>query len=323
MKTVLILGGDGFIGWPTSLKFATEGYKTVVVDNLTRNHRWSDIRDNAHANISFKFCDITNSDAFKKILDKFSPDHIVHLAEQRSAPHSMMDRKYTVDNNIRATHNLLDAVVGTNTNIVHIGSMGVFGYSGSDNHFDPGSIYHMTKCMDSVMFDYYNKNWNMHIADLHQGIVWGWETDLTRCYATNTFDYDGIYGTVLNRFLFQAAKKEPLTIYGTGERERAFIHLEDSVEQLYSSAISGKHETKKLFTEIFNLKQLAELIAARYGISIKYLKNPRKELDQNKLNIESDYTGNIKLDSEHLDKIVESLHKKSYDSNKMCNSPVW
>ena len=327
MKTVFVLGGDGFIGWPTSLKFALNGYRTIIIDNLIRGEYQITEpykRANAHPNIRFYCLDIAESpNKLKSLFEEYKPDHIIHLAEQRSAPHSMLDRRHTVDNNIRATHNVLDTVAGTDTNIVHIGSMGVFGYSGSDESFDPGSIYHMTKCMDSIMFDYYHKNWDVKITDLHQGIIWGWETDLTRVFGSNRFDYDGIYGTVLNRFLFQAANNEPLTIYGSGKRERAFIHLEDSVEQLYASAIAGKHETKKLFTETLNLKSLAELIAMRYGVAIKYVRNPRKELDENELNMESDYVGDIKLNSEYLDEIVESLRGKSYDPNKICNSPVW
>jgi UDP-sulfoquinovose synthase len=328
MKTVFILGGDGFIGWPTALKFAHNGYRTIIVDNLVRNpiHQFSYQRRKSHENIIFRDIDVAREPrALRDLFDQYSPNHVVHLAEQRSAPHSMLDRRHTVDNNICATHNLLDICAGTSTNIVHIGSMGVFGYSGSDDRFDPGSIYHMTKCMDSLMFDYYNKNWDTKITDLHQGIIWGWETYLTKTGngRSNRFDYDGIYGTVLNRFLFQAANGEPLTVYGSGKRERAFIHLEDSIEQLYKSALSGKHETKKLFTEVLNLKELAEMIAVRYGASIKYVKNPRKELDENKLHMESDYVGDIKLNSEYLDEIVESLRGKSYNPEMICNSPVW
>lgn len=325
MKTVFVLGGDGFIGWPTALKFALNGYRTIIIDSLFRRpNQEVSSRIQAHQNIMYQIVDIANEPMkFKQLFSQYKPKHIIHLAEQRSAPYSMLDRRHTVDNNIRATHNVLDTVAGTGTNIVHIGSMGVFGYSGSDKRFDPGSIYHMTKCMDSTMFDYYHKNWDVKITDLHQGIIWGWETDLTRVFGSNRFDYDGIYGTVLNRFLFQAANGEPLTIYGSGKRERAFIHLEDSVEQLYASAIAGKHETKKLFTETLNLKSLAELIATRYGATIKYLRNPRKELDENKLDMESDYVGNIKLNSEYLDEIVESLRGKPYDPNEICNSPEW
>lgn len=325
MKTVFILGGDGFIGWPTALKFSNNGYLTVIVDNLVRRLS-GDINDRLKAsnNIVFEHVDITDVNKLASLLDLYQPNHIIHLAEQRSAPESMRDRRYTVNNNIIGTHNLLDLTANTNTNIVHIGTMGVFGYDGDDNKFNPGSIYHMTKCMDSIMFDYYRKNWNKIITDLHQGIVWGWETNLTnRKNCTNRFDYDGIYGTVLNRFLFQAANKLPLSVYGNGLRERAFIHLQDSVEQLYNSAIKNINETKKLFTEILNIKQLAEIIANRYSCDINYLPNPRKELPENKLNIKSDYAGNIKLNSKYMDQIVDSLKNYPYLPEKINNSPRW
>jgi len=326
MKTVLILGGDGFIGWPTAMKFANEGYKVIVVDNLVRQATTNVVieRFNYVNNIILEQVDITSYDEFKKVFDDYQPEHVVHLAEQRSAPHSMLDRRYTVNNNIVGTHNLLDITANTDTNIVHIGSMGVFGYSGTDDNFDPGSIYHMTKCMDSTMFDYYHKNWNTMITDLHQGIVWGWETELTkRPGCSNRFDYDGIYGTVLNRFLFQAANDLPLTVYGSGERERAFIHLEDSVNQLFKSAVDKKHETVKLFTEIFSVLELAELISNRYNVDIDFIENPRKELKTNSLKMKSDYPGNIKLSSEYLDIIVDSLKGIKYNSDSILNSPRW
>lgn len=324
MKTVFVLGGDGFIGWPTVLKFATNGYRVVSIDNLSRSDKHIPYkRVQAHENIYFYCIDVAREpEALKSVFEKYRPDHIIHLAEQRSAPHSMLNRRYTVDNNIRATHNILDMVRHSNCNIVHIGSMGVFGYDG-EYSFNPGSVYHMTKCMDSIMFDYYNSNWNVCVTDLHQGIVWGWETDLTRVYGSNRFDYDGIYGTVLNRFLFQAANGIPLSVYGSGNRERAFIHLEDSVDALYNAAISRTHGTHKLFTEVLNLKDLANLISRRYNASIEYLENPRNEFDTNTLPHTPDISGTISLNSIHLDEIVASLAEKAHSPRRVNNSPKW
>ena len=210
MKTVMILGGMGFIGWPTSLKFLNEGYNVIAVDNLSRSN--FDLNTRLESPISFARIDIANEyDKLKDLFNKCAPDHVIHLGEQRSAPHSMLDRRYTVNNNIQGTHNILNLLVGTNTNIVHIGSMGVYGYDGNQDGFNPGSIYHMTKCMDNQMFRYYNKNWNIEYSDLHQGIVWGWQTKLTSThnYGQNTFDYDGIYGTVFNRFCFEPDLQQP------------------------------------------------------------------------------------------------------------------
>jgi hypothetical protein len=185
----------------------------------------------------------------------------VHFAEQRAAPYSMKSdrhKNYTVNNNVNATHNLLNAMVelDLDAHLVHLGTMGVYGYStvgaaipegylpvGIDTMAgetvkqdilypaNPGSIYHMTKCLDQLIFQFYAKNDNLRITDLHQGIVWGTHTDQTRRHEqlVNRFDYDGDYGTVLNRFLIQAAIGYPLTVHGTGGQTRAFIHIQDSV----------------------------------------------------------------------------------------------
>jgi UDP-sulfoquinovose synthase len=324
MKTVLILGGMGFIGWPTSLKFLSEGYRVIVIDNLSRGDY--KVADRQKADIIFEYFDIQkNPRLLKECFDNYSPDHVIHLAEQRSAPHSMMDRCHTVENNIIGTHNILNLLVGTNTNIVHIGSMGVYGYDGKQEGFNPGSIYHMTKCMDNQMFRYYNKNWNIVYSDLHQGIVWGWETSLTqeKNYGKNTFDYDGIYGTVFNRFCFQAANNLPLTIYGSGKRARAFIHLEDSVQALFDYATQQKTGTFNLFTEIHTISDLAEIISKRYNVDISYINNPRNELDENTLDMKSDYRGKNIINSDYMDSIVNSLRGIDYDKKLICNSPRW
>ena len=322
MKTVMILGGMGFIGWPTSLKFLSEGYRVVAIDNLNRGNY--NVADRQKSDIIFEYFDIAkNPRLLKECFDKYSPDHVIHLAEQRSAPHSMMDRCYTVENNIVGTHNILNLLAGTSTNIVHIGSMGVYGYDGKQEGFNPGSIYHMTKCMDNQMFRYYNKNWNLGYSDLHQGIVWGWETHLTSTsnFGKNIFDYDGIYGTVFNRFCFQAANNLPLTIYGSGKRARAFIHLEDSVQAMYDYATQRKTGTFNLFTEIQTISELAEIISKRFNVDISYINNPRNELDENALDIKSDYKGKNVINSEYIDQIVHSLKGMDYSTNLINNSP--
>ena len=184
----------------------------------------------------------------------------MHFAEQRAAPYSMKSprhKRYTVDNNVNATHNLVTALVetGVDAHIVHLGTMGVYGYSGGQtipegylrvrveaangadgvreilHPTDPGSVYHLTKSIDQLIFAYFNKNDALRVTDLHQGIVWGTQTEHTRRddRLVNRFDYDGDYGTVLNRFLMQAAIGYPLTVHGTGGQTRAFIHIQDTV----------------------------------------------------------------------------------------------
>ena len=189
------------------------------------------------------------------------PTAIVHFAEQRAAPYSMKsarEMRYTVRNNLNGTHDLLCAVVDAgchDTHIVHLGTMGVYGYGTAGARVpegylpvvvrtdhgpqeieilypaDPGSIYHMTKTQDALFFHYYNKNYGIRITDLHQGIVWGTQTKETRLAPEliNRFDYCGDYGTVLNRFLVEAAIGYPLTVHGSGGQTRAFINIRDTV----------------------------------------------------------------------------------------------
>ena len=212
--------------------------------------------------IRFHLLDLARDyEILKGWLAEHRPDAIIHFAEQRAAPYSMKSdrhKTYTVNNNVSATHNLLSALVETelDAHLVHLGTMGVYGYStvgaaipegylpvgietlGGETVTQeilyptrPGSIYHMTKSLDQILFQFYAQNDGLRITDLHQGIVWGTHTEQTRRHVQliNRFDYDGDYGTVLNRFLIQAAIGYPLTVHGTGGQTRAFIHIQDSV----------------------------------------------------------------------------------------------
>jgi UDP-sulfoquinovose synthase len=269
---IIVFGGDGFCGWPTSLRLANFGHTVVIVDNLSRRRIDNELSSGSLTKIAsindrikvandkcgeilYEFLDIAKQpDVVKELLRKYRPDAVVQFAEQRSAPYSMigdLERRYTVDNNIAGTHNICSAIVDVDPSIhlVHLGTMGVYGYSKAfgaipEGYLDikinstqndteilypanPGSLYHLTKCLDQLIFQFYNKNWGLKITDLHQGIVWGVETEHTKLAPelVNRFDYDGIYGTVLNRFISQAANGLPLTVYGTGGQSRAFIHI--------------------------------------------------------------------------------------------------
>jgi len=337
---VMVLGGDGFCGWPTSLKLANRGHSVMIVDNFSRRRIDTELNSNSltriadidsritRANIligeiDYRFIDIAQQyDEFKTLVEQWQPDTIVHFAEQRAAPYSMVsqkERRYTVDNNISATHNVLNAIVDVNPNIhlVHLGTMGVYGYSkdfgdipegylnikvnSTEKDVDilyptnPGSVYHMTKSMDQLLFQFYNKNWKLKITDLHQGIVWGTETEETKLDPdlVNRFDYDGIYGTVLNRFISQAAADVPLTIYGTGGQKRAFIHIEDTANCVSLAAENPPENTDKVrifnqVSEVCSVKQLAMIIGKQYGAQINYYNNPRKELAENDLSVSNE-----------------------------------
>jgi len=337
---IIIFGGDGFCGWPTSLHLSKNGYDVIIVDNLSR--RKIDVELECESltpiqplqkridtwealtgkRIGFEYIDL--AEHYHRILTLFKevkPQAVVHFAEQRAAPYSMkgpFHKRYTVHNNINVTHNILCAIVesGVDIHMVHLGTTGVYGYSsvgmeipegylnvrvdvdGQEKEMEipyppqPGSIYHMTKTMDALMFSYYNKNDDLRITDLHQGIVWGTETDETRLDAglINRFDYDGDYGTVLNRFVMQAAVGHPLTVHGTGGQTRAFIHIRDTVRCIKIAVENppARGERVKIFnqtTEQHNIHKLAEIISQMSGAEIRYFANPRKEDPQNALRL--------------------------------------
>src|SRR5580704_4746968 len=258
---VLVLGGDGFCGWPTSLYLSDRGHDITILDNLSRRKIDIDLEVDSLTPIVPLGDRIA---AWRGVSGRDIGFVHVDLAteyDRRAALYSMRSaqtKRYTVDNNVRATHNLLTALTDTGVQaaVVHLGTMGVYGYgwSGSapipegyltvkvptpDGDLEreilhpanPGSVYHMTKTLDQLLFAFYAKNDGLRITDLHQGIVWGTQTNQTIGdeRLINRFDYDGDYGTVLNRFLMQAAIGHPLTVHGTGGQTRAFIHIKDTV----------------------------------------------------------------------------------------------
>jgi UDP-sulfoquinovose synthase len=341
---VLVLGGDGFCGWPCAVNLADSGHDVVVVDNLSRRKIDIDLEVESLTPIAtvgerlraweqvggkpmrFVHLDIaTHYDQLLNLLKSEQPDAVVHFAEQRAAPYSMKNsgtKRYTVDNNVNGTHNLLCAIVesGLDVHVVHLGTMGVYGYGShrgatipegylkvevpqpDGSRFEeeilhpasPGSVYHMTKTLDQLLFLYYNKNDQVRITDLHQGIVWGTNTEATDRdpRLTNRFDYDGDYGTVLNRFLMQAAIGYPLTVHGIGGQTRAFIHIRDSVRcvQLALENPPASGERVKIFnqmTESHQVGELARKVAALTGAEINYLPNPRNEAVENDLIVDN------------------------------------
>ncbi len=341
---VLVLGGDGFCGWPTALYLSDQGHDVTIVDNLSRRaidlelevesltpirpigERIRAWREVSGRDIRFIRLDLANEyDRLVAVLASDNPDAVVHFAEQRAAPYSMRSataKRYTVDNNVRATHNVLTAMVasGTTATLVHLGTMGVYGYgwSGSapipegyltvkvptpDGDIEreilhpanPGSVYHLTKTLDQLMFAFYASNDGLRITDLHQGIVWGTQTDQTKRddRLINRFDYDGDYGTVLNRFLMQAAIGHPLTVHGSGGQTRAFIHIRDTVRCIEIAlnnppAAGEKPVVFNQITETYRVSELAKMVSAMTGIEIAHLPNPRKEADENELIVRND-----------------------------------
>jgi UDP-sulfoquinovose synthase len=370
---ILVLGGDGFCGWPTSLYLSDKGHDVVIVDNLSRRNIDNElevgsltpiapmsVRLRAWQEISGKdlnwhrFDVAENYHQLLSLIQDYQPDALVHFAEQRAAPYSMKSswhKRYTVNNNINATNNVLAAVVeaGLDTHIVHLGTMGVYGYGTAGLRIpegylkvevqtddgrrveqeilypaNPGSIYHMTKTQDQLLFFYYNKNDQVRVTDLHQGIVWGTQTDQTSRdeRLINRFDYDGDYGTVLNRFLMQAAIGYPLTVHGTGGQTRAFIHISNTVRCIELAITNPPQHGDRVkilnqMTETHRLRDLAEIVSNITGASIDNVDNPRNEAPENELFVENKQFLEMGLDpitlEEGLLKEVSEIAEKYAD----------
>ncbi len=342
---VLVLGGDGFCGWPTALHLSGAGHDVTIVDNLARRRMDDELgvesltpiatpaervecwRQVSAREIGFVDLDVAQDyGGLLAILRDLRPDAVVHFAEQRAAPYSMKDsahKRYTVDNNLNATHHLLAAIVeaGLDTHVVHLGTMGVYGYETApvdlpEGYLDisypdrdgapvsreilyptrPGSIYHLTKSLDQLLFQFYAQNDGVRITDLHQGIVWGTQTEETRLdeRLVNRFDYDGDFGTVLNRFLVQAAIGYPLTIHGTGGQTRAFINLQDTVRCVRLAVESGDEVRGRVrimnqVAETHRVRDLAHLLERLVGAELTYVGNPRQEAAENDLSVRNDH----------------------------------
>ena len=339
---ILVLGGDGFCGWPTSLHLSRLGHEIVIVDNLSRRaidnelgvdsltpvasiqervQVWNEITER---DLRFVNIDIAKDyDRFSAFVKDESPDTIIHFAEQRAAPYSMKSaqhKNYTVSNNLNATNNVLNAIVESKRDIhlVHLGTMGVYGYGTAGMEIpegylnvkletseglvdkeilypaNPGSIYHLTKTQDQLFFGFYNKNDGLRITDLHQGIVWGTQTQDTQLdeKLINRFDYDGDYGTVLNRFLMQAAVGHPLTVHGTGGQTRAFIHIKDTCKCIQLAVENPPEPGDRVkilnqMTETHRVRDLAAMIAEMTGVEHQCVANPRSEDAENDLHVEN------------------------------------
>jgi len=338
---IIVLGGDGFCGWPTTLHLSNLGHEVTVVDNLarrkadvelevesltpiqpmrTRLRAWHELTGRE---VRFEYFDVAEHyHRLLTLIQDWQPDAVVHFAEQRAAPYSMKSswhKRYTVSNNLNATNSLLAAIVEADmdVHVVHLGTMGVYGYGTAGVKIpegylkvqiateeggiveseilyppNPGSIYHMTKTQDQLLFAYYNKNDLTRVTDLHQGIVWGTQTAETRLdeRLINRFDYDGDYGTVLNRFLMQAAVGYPLTVHGTGGQTRAFIHIQDTVRCIQLALENPPERGDRVnvynqMTETHRLRDLARLVSERTGAEIDYLQNPRNEAAENDLHV--------------------------------------
>ncbi|KKM91169.1 hypothetical protein LCGC14_1231170 [marine sediment metagenome] len=385
---ILVLGGDGFCGWPAALHLSDAGYDVTIVDNFSRRRIDNELQVNSltpivtmgqriktwrrmapEKRLSFKRLDVArNYPGLVDVLRKVQPAAVVHFAQQRAAPYSMRSPKtkqYTVNTNVMATHNLLCALVelGMDTHVVHLGTMGVYGYGTggitipegyleaqlvdvmtqekveTEIYYppDPGSVYHMTKVIDTMMFYFYNKNDQLRITDLHQGIIWGAGTRHTGMHPDliNRLDYDGDYGTVLNRFLIQGVQGHPLTVYGTGGQTRAFIHIQNMAECIQLAIESPPEKGTRVrvwnqTTEQLTLMGLAKLVSEITGAAIRLYSNPRLEAESNKLsacmdNIHGMGLEPIKVHKDTLGEIIELIgrYPNRGITDKVYTTSMW
>ena len=325
---VLVLGGDGYLGWPTALHLSAVGHEVGVADNFVRRQyddelcaeslvpirsldvrigRWKDLTGRRIEQFIGDLCD---AEFVHRMVRDFEPDTIVHFAEQRSAPYSMIDQShavYTQTNNVVGTMNVLYAIgeADRDIHLVKLGTMGEYGTPNIDieegwltithrGRTDtvlypkrPGSFYHLSKVHDSHNIEFACRIWGLRATDLNQGVVYGQRTDETALDPAleTRFDYDHVFGTVLNRFVIQAVLGHPLTVYGTGGQTSGIINLVDTVECIRlateNPAERGEFRVFNQFTEQLSVRELAETVARCYPgrCSIEEVENPRVEAE--------------------------------------------
>jgi UDP-sulfoquinovose synthase len=328
----LILGGDGYLGWPTAMHLSRRGHEVAVLDNYFRRRACTELDrepliqvPNLHRRIGLWEAvsgrrlrgfigDVCDYPFLLQVFRQFEPEAVIHYAEQPAAPYSMMGRQqavFTLTNNLVSTANLIYAVKECNPDchLIKLGTMGVYGtpnidieegyleveHKGRRHKFlypkTPGSLYHLTKAQDGDMLYFYCRMWAIRVTDLNQGPVYGVETEESggddRLFSI--FNYDDIFGTVLNRFLVQAVAGTPLTVYGKGGQTRGYLNLKDTLAcvelALTHPAAPGEYRVFNQFVETFSVNDLAGLVREAGGrlglkVAIRHLPNPRLEAEE-------------------------------------------
>jgi UDP-sulfoquinovose synthase len=346
---VLILGGDGYLGWPSAMYFSERGYEVTVVDNYFRRNACTELDTGmlysvpnlieraklwyelTGKEIKVVIGDLTEAELMRSLFDgriQYSwainksytgkPETVVHFAEQPSAPYSLINYKYaeiTLINNLKVTNNLVWAVkdLSSDTHIIKLGTMGEYGTPNIDieegwlevNHKgrsqtflyprQAGSIYHTTKIMDTDLMWFGVRMWDLKITDLMQGPVYGIETDESNIDTRlkTIFNYDEIFGTIVNRFIVQAAVDYPLTVYGKGEQTRGYLNIKDTLQCVHAAektpAQQGELRIFNQIMETFSANELAgkvQKVGRELDIDVKidHIENPRKEAEEHYYN---------------------------------------
>lgn len=358
--SVLVLGGDGYCGWPTALYLSDIGMDVCIVDNFSRRlwdfelgissltpirslhdrvKKWKEL---SGKNISIEVGDLLDYDFISRVLKTYNPDAVIHFAEQRAAPYSMIDRAHAVftqHNNVIGNLNLLFGLAefSPKCHLVKLGSMGEYGTPNIDieegfieiEHKgrkdilpypkQPGSWYHLSKVHDSYNIMFACRIWGLRATDLNQGVVYGTVTEQTGKddYLINRYDYDDVFGTVLNRFCLQAALSEPLTVYGTGRQVRGFLDIRDTVRcielAICNPPADGEYRVFNQFTEQFSLMDLAIMVkeaGEKFGLGVKIenLPNPRVEKEEHYYNAAHTKLLDLGLQPHYLsDSLIDSL----------------
>jgi UDP-sulfoquinovose synthase len=379
---ITVLGGDGYCGWATALYLSQKGHAVAIVDNFSRRQwdhelgvqtltpirplverlaTWNAITGKE---IALFVGDVTEYDFLSSTIKEFEPDAIVHFAEQRAAPYSMIDRKHAVFtqvNNVVGTLNLLFAMreFQPDCHLVKLGTMGEYGTPNIDieegyitiEHNgrkdvlpypkQAGSFYHLSKVHDSHNIMFACRIWGLRATDLNQGVVYGTMTDEVGLDETliNRFDYDEVFGTVLNRFCVQAALGLPLTVYGKGGQKRGFLDIRDTVRCIEIAcqhpAKPGEFRVFNQFTEQFSVLDLAHLVQAageKMGleVQVEHLRNPRVEADEHYYNAKHSKLIELGLEPHLLSSsLLDSLmnialrYRDSVDPAKMLPQVNW
>lgn len=372
---ILILGGDGYLGWPTAMYFSHRGYEVTVVDNYFRRNACTELDvgmlypvptlierakiwyELTGKEIKVVIGDLTDPEIMRSLFKgdfkyswaishKYSgiPETVIHYAEQPSAPYSLINYKYaniTLTNNLLVTNNLVFALrdFSSDTHVIHVGTMGEYGtpnidieegwleidHKGRTDKFlfprQASSLYHTTKIMDTDLMWFGVRMWDLCITDLMQGPVYGIETpeSVINHKLRTIFNYDEIFGTLLNRFIVQALVDYPLTVYGKGGQTRGYLNINDTLQCVHMTekkpAQKGELRIFNQIVETFSVNQLADKVQSvgkklAYNVTIQNLENPRRESEEHYYNPIYQGLKNIGVKPHYLtDEVLESMFK--------------